>query len=90
VAIALATTERGTLVQVSLGDARDKLSQLVQAVIDGEQVTITRHGEPAVELVPAKRKRAPQFGTMKDRIKIVDPAWRRPQGDIEAWLRGDV
>ncbi len=76
--------------QVSLGDARDKLSQLIQSVIDGEHVTITRHGEPVVELVPAKRKRRPKFGTMKGRITINDPNWDRPQVDTEAWLRGEV
>ena len=76
--------------RINLGDARDKLSQLVQAVIDGEQVTITGHGEPVVELVPAKRKRKPKFGTMKGRITINDPNWDRPQSDIQTWLRGDV
>jgi prevent-host-death family protein len=76
--------------QISLADARDKFSRLVQAALDGEQVTITRHGQPVVELTPVKSKRTPKFGTMRERITINDANWDRPQNDVEAWLRGDV
>ncbi len=79
--------------QVNLGDARDKLSQLVQAVLDGEEVTICRNGEPAVDLIVARGgKSTPRrFGTMKGRIVIHDPDWHRgPQTDEElaAWIDG--
>ncbi len=61
--------------QINLGDARDKLSQLVNSVLDGEQVTICKDGEPVVDLVRTehKKREAPKLGTMKGKIIINDP-----------------
>ena len=80
---------------VNLGDARDKLSQLVQNVIDGEEVTICRNGEPVVDLVRARRAlpSKPRFGTMKNRILIKDPTWHegpRTDEELAAWLKGEL
>ena len=74
----------------SVAEAQDKLTELINAVEAGQQVTITRDGKPIVDLVLSKMKRAPTFGTMKDRTLILDPDWDRPQNDLNAWLRGDV
>ncbi len=79
--------------QVNVGDARDKLSQLVQAVLDGEQVTICRNGEPVVDLVRTehKKREAPKFGTLKGKIIIKDPNWHKgpeTNEELEAWLEG--
>ena len=37
----------------SIAQAKDQLSKLVDEVLDGQHVTITRHGKPVVELRPA-------------------------------------
>ncbi len=37
----------------SIAQAKDQLSRLVDEALAGEQVTITRHGKPVVELRPA-------------------------------------
>jgi prevent-host-death family protein len=37
----------------SIAQAKDQLSKLVDEALDGQQVTITRHGKPVVELRPA-------------------------------------
>jgi prevent-host-death family protein len=37
----------------SLAQAKDQLSRLVDEVLSGEIVTITRHGKPVVSLTPA-------------------------------------
>ena len=79
---------------VNLGDARDKLSQLVRHVLDGEDVTICKNGHPVVDLVRTRRARpaGPKFGTMKNRIVIKDPDWRKgPATDEELalWLKGE-
>jgi prevent-host-death family protein len=79
---------------VNLGDARDNLSRLIQNVLDGEEITICRNGEPVVDLVPtrANRRAGPKFGTMKNRIIIKDPNWHRgPETDDEVatWLKGE-
>jgi prevent-host-death family protein len=37
----------------SIAQAKDQLSKLVDEALNGQQVTITRHGKPVVELRPA-------------------------------------
>ena len=77
---------------VSVAEAKNKLTQLLQKVEKGEHVTICRHGKPIVDLVPASDKKSSprKFGTLKGRIKIIDPDWAKPQNDLDAWLKGDV
>jgi prevent-host-death family protein len=36
----------------SVAEARNRLSELIDRALDGEGVTITRHGHPVVELKP--------------------------------------
>ena len=38
----------------SIAEAKDSLSKLVDEVLAGDDVTITRHGKPVVDLLPAK------------------------------------
>ncbi|MGA8028332.1 MAG: type II toxin-antitoxin system prevent-host-death family antitoxin [Bryobacteraceae bacterium] len=78
--------------KVSVVEAKNRLTQLIQQVEKGERVTICRHGTPVVDLVPTEaRERKPRrFGTLRDKIKILDPSWAKPQNDLEGWLRGDV
>ncbi len=80
------------MMRVSVAEAKNKLTQLIQAVEKGERVTVCRHGKPVVDIVPtgtAERKKR-TFGGFKDTIIVRDPDWNRPQNDVEAWLRGDV
>jgi prevent-host-death family protein len=74
--------------EISIEDASDKLTQLLKAVEDGEQVTITRNGRPVADLVPVVAKSKRKFGTMTN--LIIDPNWNAPQNDVDAWLQGDV
>jgi prevent-host-death family protein len=78
--------------QVSVVEAKNKLTQLLQQVEKRERVTICRHGTPIADLVPATAvdRKPRRFGTLAGKIKILDPNWAKPQSDIEAWLRGDV
>ena len=39
----------------SIAQAKDQLSKLVDEVLDGKDVTITRHGRPVVEMRPAAK-----------------------------------
>ena len=48
---------------INLGDARDKLSQLVQNVLEGEEITICRNGEPVVDLVRTKAESSSKIQT---------------------------
>jgi prevent-host-death family protein len=38
----------------SIAQAKDHLSKLIDEALAGEEVTITRHGKPVVELQPAR------------------------------------
>ena len=40
---------------VGLAEAKNKLSELIARVAQGEEITITRHDEAVAKLVPAKR-----------------------------------
>jgi prevent-host-death family protein len=79
----------------TIDEASNKLPALLEAVKDGQQVTICgQDGQPAADLVPAKAetKGERKFGTMKGRIKVLDPNWHvGPQTDaeLEAWLKGE-
>jgi prevent-host-death family protein len=77
--------------RVSVAEARNKFTKLIQAVERGERVTVCRHGKPVVDLVRSTDDRTPRkFGTFKGEKLVLDPDWARPQNDVEAWLRGDV
>lgn len=47
----------------SVADAKNRLPSLINKVLAGEQVIITRRGKPVVELRPASRQAAPAIGT---------------------------
>ena len=76
---------------VGVAAAKDKLTQLLRAVEQGERVTICRRGKAIVDLVPRQVdvRKTRVFGANRG-IKILDPDWAKPQDDVEAWLRGDV
>jgi len=40
---------------VGLAEAKNKLSELVDQVARGEEITITRHGQAVARLVPVRR-----------------------------------
>lgn len=42
---------------VGIFEAKAQLSQLVQAVEQGEEVVLTRHGKPVARLVPSEVKK---------------------------------
>jgi prevent-host-death family protein len=42
--------------EVGAFEAKTHLSQLLDAVEEGETITITRHGKPVAALVPARHK----------------------------------
>ncbi len=78
--------------KVSVAEAKNKLTQLLQTVEKGERVTICRHGKPVADLVPSEpeKRKAPQFGMLKGKIKILDPHAFEPMTDeeVDAFLEG--
>jgi prevent-host-death family protein len=53
-------------------EAKTQLSKLVERVEGGEEIVITRRGEPAVRLVPERRGDgfASLEGAWRDRVRI--------------------
>ena len=43
--------------RISVSDAKGQLTELVRRAEAGDEVILTRHGQPAVRLVPVKRAR---------------------------------
>jgi prevent-host-death family protein len=60
-------------VQVNIGEAKSKLSKLINQVIAGEEVIIAKSGKPVAKIVPLEKPiqdRKP--GSAKGRIIIAD------------------
>lgn len=78
---------------VSVTEAKNKLTQLLTAVERGERVFIRRHGRVIAELVQPSAKRAPRFGTLKGVVQMTPEQVReatRPmkKEEAEAFLQG--
>ncbi len=71
--------------EVSVAQAKNKLTELIKAAEGGEKITICRRGVPVADLVrtarPRRKKRA--LGTLKGRIQIIDRNWWKPMSDQE-------
>ena len=72
--------------EVTLSEAKAKLSELVKRVESGEIITVTRHGKPVLELrdpnIAARRKAA--YGSMKGKIWMADDWDETPQDILDA------
>jgi prevent-host-death family protein len=56
--------------RIGIYDARAKLSELIERVQFGEEVVLTRHGEPVARLVPEKPRRK-RSGAAVTRIRAL-------------------
>jgi prevent-host-death family protein len=74
---------------VSITEAKDRLTELIRTVEKGENVVITRHGKPVAQLSPPPppQKRRVRWGTMRGRIHM-KPGWDRPL-TVDEFLSGD-
>jgi prevent-host-death family protein len=77
------------IMDISIAEAKNRLSQLVRAVEGGESVVITRNGRPVVQLMPAPvRRRKVRLGGMRGRIRL-PRGWDKPI-DIDRFLEGGL
>ena len=58
--------------QANMHEAKSKLSQLVDLVLQGEDVIIAKSGKPAVRLIPYVPTIERQCGRYKDQIEVSD------------------
>lgn len=78
---------------VSVTEAKNKLTQLLAAVEQGERVSIRRHGRVIAELVQPSARRVPKFGTLKGLVQMTPGQFSeatRPMAmeEAEAFLEG--
>lgn len=58
---------------VSIAEAKAKLSELVSRAEAGEEIVLTRHGKVAARLVPpTSPDLMPRIGALKGKIRIAD------------------
>jgi prevent-host-death family protein len=63
--------------------AKTELSKLVDAAERGEEVIISRNGEPAVQLLPVRQKEI-RLGALKGKVKVPkDDSWWQPMSNEE-------
>jgi prevent-host-death family protein len=75
--------------EISVVEAKNRFSQLIREMEEGEPVLITRNGKPVAQLVPApKGRRTVVLGGMRDRIRLL-PGWDDPV-DLDRFLQGDL
>ena len=69
-------------------EAKTQFSRLLDCVLQGEEVQITRNGVPVAELVPARKRPFPLGAGRKDphlnREALKNDAWWQPMTDKEA------
>ncbi len=74
---------------VNMLEAKTQLSKLVERALNGEEIVIARDGEPAVRLVPVKRKALRPMG-LRATTGLSDTSFqasRAPlsQEELEGW-----
>jgi prevent-host-death family protein len=58
---------------VPLGEARERLDELIRAALRGDEVIITEDSRPVVKIVAIPRTKAtPRFGSAQGKIEMAD------------------
>ena len=74
---------------ISIAEAKNRLTELIRAVEDGQAVVITRHGKPVAQIgPPPPARRRVRLGGMKGRIRLLR-GWDAPV-DLDHFLEGDL
>lgn len=73
--------------QVNIHEAKTRLSQLIQCVLDGEEVIIARNNQPVVRLeaiirTPAKRK----LGSLRGLVESIADDFDAPLDDFKDYM----
>ena len=80
----------GTAMDVSIDEAKERLSELIRSVEEGEKVVITRDGKAVAQIAPPPQstpRRKVRFDTMRGRIHL-KPGWDDPITE-DQFLSGD-
>jgi prevent-host-death family protein len=74
-------------ISVGMHEAKTTLSRLVDAARSGEEVVITRRGEPVVKLepVPPTKPHVSLYGSLKGQIEMADDFDELPEDIAKAF-----
>ena len=72
---------------IGLAHAKNRLSELVERVAKGEEITITRHDQPIAQLVPARRPGRGEATQAVEKIFNLRDRWqdRVAAAEIKEW-----
>jgi prevent-host-death family protein len=75
------------MTRVGMHEAKSNLSKLVERVEAGEEIVITRRGEPAARLVPERQGGgfAALAGAWRGRVRIADDFDELPEDLVESF-----
>jgi prevent-host-death family protein len=74
---------------ISIAEAKNRLTELIRAVEDGQAVVITRHGKPVAQIgPPPPARRRVRLGGMKGRVRLLR-GWDSPI-NLDHFLEGDL
>lgn len=79
------------MTHVSVHEAKTHLSRLIERVLAGEEIVVTRNKEAVIRLVPAAApKKVPLLGALKGRVAFdLDDGFFDPLPDEDIGLAGD-
>jgi len=73
------------MITVTLAEAKTHLSHLLDQVEAGEEVVITRRGQPIARITPVDKPKQPIRSLAEFRRNM--PRWRKPSADLLREMR---
>ena len=70
---------------VTVTEAKNRLTQLLRAVENGERIVITRNGKPVAEIGPPPKRGKVELGGLRGRIQLL-PGWNDPFDEADFGL----
>lgn len=73
---------------VSVHEAKTHLSRLIEKVLAGEEVVISRNREPVIQMIPARSKprKTQRIGALKGKLSLDERFFEAlPEEEIAAW-----
>lgn len=74
---------------VNIHEAKTHFSKLVDRVMQGEEIMVSKAGKPVIKLVPLTNKRKITFGLLKGKIEIAEDFDDPLPDDVLSSFEGD-
>lgn len=72
--------------QVNLAEAKSRLSELIDAALEGEEVVIARRNIPVVRLTSVENAKVqPAFGKLRGKVRM-SPDFDEPLEDLAEYM----